>query len=107
MEGIQAIVIFTSFRSKQFSEKVLPDWGYNYRMSNILVASGRGQLKALDERVEAKRRIFAYYLEALGDVPGIEFMPEAPYGRATRWRTCLTIEPDKFGADRETVRLAL
>ena len=76
-------------------------------MSNILAAIGRGQLKVLDERVEAKRRIFAYYQEALGDVPGIEFMPEASYGRCTRWLTCLTIDPETFGADRETVRLAL
>ena len=34
-------------------------------------------------------------------------MPEAPWGRATRWLTCLTIDPDAFGADRERVRLAL
>ena len=55
--------------------------GYNYRMSNILAAIGRGQLRVLDDRVQAKRRIFAYYKEALGNIPGIEFMPEAPYGR--------------------------
>ena len=81
--------------------------GYNYRMSNILAAIGRGQLKVLDERVKAKRKIFAYYQEALGDVPGIEFMPEASYGKCTRWLTCLTINPSRFGADRERVRLAL
>lgn len=81
--------------------------GYNYRMSNILAAIGRGQLTVLDERVEAKRRIFAYYQEALGGVPGIEFMPEASYGRCTRWLTCLTIDPYRFGTDRESVRLAL
>lgn len=34
-------------------------------------------------------------------------MPEAPWGRHTRWLTCLTIDPDKFGATREDVRLAL
>jgi pyridoxal phosphate-dependent aminotransferase EpsN len=81
--------------------------GYNYRMSNILAAIGRGQLRVLEQRVERKREIFAYYQAALSDLPGIEFMPEAPYGRCTRWLTCLTIDPDKFGADRETVRLAL
>jgi pyridoxal phosphate-dependent aminotransferase EpsN len=81
--------------------------GYNYRMSNILAAIGRGQLKVLDERIEAKRNIFAYYHEALADLPGIEFMPEVNYGRSNRWLTCLTIYPEKFGADRETVRLAL
>ena len=81
--------------------------GYNYRMSNVLAAIGRGQLRVLEQRIERKREIFAYYQAALGDLPGIEFMPEAPYGRCTRWLTCLTIDPDKFGADRESVRLAL
>jgi dTDP-4-amino-4,6-dideoxygalactose transaminase len=81
--------------------------GYNYRMSNVLAAIGRGQLRVLDERVKAKRRIFDYYYEALQDVPGIEFMPEAPYGRSNRWLTVLLITPDEFGVDRETVRLSL
>ncbi len=81
--------------------------GYNYRMSNILAAIGRGQLRVLDERVEQKRRIFAFYREALGDLPGIAFMPEAPYGVCTRWLTVILITPEAFGADREAVRLAL
>ena len=81
--------------------------GYNYRMSNVLAAIGRGQLRVLDDRVEAKRRIFDYYQQALGDMPGIEFMPEAPYGRSNRWLTVVLITPEEFGADRETVLLAL
>ena len=81
--------------------------GYNYRLSNVLAAIGRGQLKSLGERVAIRRRIFDRYVESLGDLPGIDFMPEAPYGRATRWLTCLTINPDLFGAGRETVRLSL
>jgi dTDP-4-amino-4,6-dideoxygalactose transaminase len=81
--------------------------GYNYRLSNILAGIGRAQLQVLEERVAARRRNFAYYAEALGDLPGIEFMPEAPWGRHTRWLTTLTIDPDRFGAGTETVRLAL
>jgi dTDP-4-amino-4,6-dideoxygalactose transaminase len=81
--------------------------GYNYRMSNVLAAIGRGQLKVLDRRVDAKRRISNYYKQALGDVPGIEFMPEASYGRSNRWLTVILISPEEFGGDRETVRLAL
>lgn len=81
--------------------------GYNYRMSNILAAIGRGQLRVLDERVKSKRDIFDYYKQALGDVAGIEFMPEASYGRCNRWLTVILITPEKFGADREIVRLAL
>jgi len=81
--------------------------GYNYRMSNILAAIGRGQLRALDERVEAKRRIFKYYRNALGALTGIEFMPEASYGQCSRWLTVVQITPEELGVDRETLRLAL
>jgi dTDP-4-amino-4,6-dideoxygalactose transaminase len=69
--------------------------GFNYRMSNILAAIGRGQLQVLAERIAARRRNFEFYCQALGDLPGVEFMPEAPYGRSTRWLTCLTIGGQK------------
>ena len=81
--------------------------GYNYRMSNIVAAIGRGQLKRLSERVQQKRDITAYYEYRLGDVPGISFMPEAPYGQSNRWLTVILVDPDAFGADREEIRLAL
>lgn len=81
--------------------------GFNYRMSNILAAIGRGQLKVLDDRVETKRQLFNKYQAALGDVAGIEFMPEATYGKANRWLTVILITPEQFGVDREFVRLAL
>ena len=81
--------------------------GYNYRMSNLLAALGRGQLAHLDEKVEIRRRTFRAYEGALGRLPGLQFMPEAPYGTATRWLTCLTLDATAFGATREEVRLAL
>jgi pyridoxal phosphate-dependent aminotransferase EpsN len=81
--------------------------GYNYRLSNVLAGIGRGQLLVLAERVAARRRNFEVYQQALGDLPGVEFMPEASFNQATRWLTCLTINPEKFGADREEIRLAL
>jgi len=81
--------------------------GYNYRLSNLLAAVGRGQLRVLEERVAARRGVFRRYVEGLGDLPGITFMPEAPWGRHTRWLSTLLIEPEAFGADREAVRLAL
>jgi pyridoxal phosphate-dependent aminotransferase EpsN len=81
--------------------------GYNYRLSNVLAAIGRGQLGVLQDRVAARRRNFRFYEAVLGDLPGIEFMPEAPWGQHTHWLTCLTIDPGEFGADREMVRQAL
>jgi len=81
--------------------------GYNYRMSNLLAAIGRGQLKVLDDRVERRRANFQFYQEALGDLPGMAFIPEHPRGQSTRWLTCLTVDPEQFGATREDLRLAL
>lgn len=81
--------------------------GYNYRMSNVLAAIGRGQLAVLEDRVQARRRNFEYYADALGDVPGIEFMPEAPWGRHSRWLTCITLDPCEAGVGRDRLRLAL
>ena len=81
--------------------------GYNYRMSNILAAIGRGQLRVLDERVAAKRRIFDKYQQLLGGLPGITFMPEAATGQSNRWLTVIQIDPAQFGATSEEVRLAL
>jgi len=81
--------------------------GFNYRLSNVLAGIGRGQLQVLEDRIAARRRNFDYYARHLGDLPGIQFMPEAPWGRHTRWLTTLTIDPDEFGADREQLRLAM
>jgi dTDP-4-amino-4,6-dideoxygalactose transaminase len=81
--------------------------GYNYRLSNILAAIGRGQLRALDERVAAKRRIFEAYHRLLADLPGVTFMPEAATGRSNRWLTVILIDPEHFGTTSDHVRLAL
>ncbi|MHC0062271.1 DegT/DnrJ/EryC1/StrS family aminotransferase [Nostoc sp. UIC 10890] len=81
--------------------------GYNYRLSNVLAGIGRAQLDVLPDRVAARRRNFKIYQQVLGNLSGIKFMPEAIFGRATRWLTCLTIDPATFGADREQVRIAL
>jgi dTDP-4-amino-4,6-dideoxygalactose transaminase len=81
--------------------------GYNYRLSNLLAALGRAQLAGLDSRITRRRAIDARYREALGGVDGIDFLPIADYGEPNHWLTCITIDPDRFGADREAVRLAL
>jgi pyridoxal phosphate-dependent aminotransferase EpsN len=67
--------------------------GYNYRLSNLLAAIGRGQLQQLDDRVARRRANFECYRRALADVPGLDFMPEANFGRASRWLTCVLLDP--------------
>ena len=81
--------------------------GYNYRLSNVLAGIGRGQLRVLESRVAARRANFEYYVANLDGLDGLSFMPEASWGRHTRWLTTLTIDPVGFGVDREAVRQAL
>lgn len=81
--------------------------GYNYRLSNVLAGIGRGQLQVLAERVAARRQNFEAYRKSLHKLPGIDFMPEAPFGTATRWLSCMTIDPKRSGLNREQLRLAL
>ena len=68
--------------------------GYNYRMSNIVAGIGRGQMKVLDQRIEQKRHIFAYYQEHLGDLKGLSFMPLHENERANCWLSVIQLAPD-------------
>jgi pyridoxal phosphate-dependent aminotransferase EpsN len=81
--------------------------GYNYRMSNVLAAIGCGQLRVIEERVRRKREIYAFYEANLGNIAGLSFVDEMPYGRHTRWLSVMLIDKDLFGADREQIRLKL
>ena len=81
--------------------------GYNYRLSNLLAAVGRGQLARLSAKVDRRRAINARYRSHLADLPGVELLTEREGDRATYWLTCLTIDPSAAGVDREVVRRAL
>jgi pyridoxal phosphate-dependent aminotransferase EpsN len=76
-------------------------------MSNLLAAVGRGQLAVLRQRVEQRRANYEFYRRRMADLPGVEFMPEDPHGRSTRWLTCIQVDPRRFGATREDIRLSL
>lgn len=81
--------------------------GYSYGLSSLLAAVGTAQIAALESRVAARRAVFARYVAALADLPGLSFMPEPAWGRASRWLTVALFDPQRFGADREVVRRAL
>ncbi len=83
------------------------EMGYNYRMSNLLAAIGRGQLEVLDERVRQRRAVAARYREAFADLPGISPMPVAHYGRSTCWLSCFLLAHDELGVSRDEVLGAL
>lgn len=86
--------------------------GYNYRMSNVVAAIGRGQMQVIEDRVAARRANFDRY-KAWGDAVNkrgyhIEFQPEPEGCFSNRWLTGMVIDPAlNRGITRETVRLAL
>jgi len=67
------------------------EYGYNYRMSNVLAAIGVGQMEVIEDRVHKKREVFQWYQEELKDL-NIEFMPELEKSRGNRWLTTLLFE---------------
>ncbi len=81
--------------------------GYNYRISNILAGIGRGQLEVIEERVTMRRAIFDRYQSAFAGTEGFQFMPEAAFGRSTRWLTALTVDPKLCGINRDQIIDAL
>ncbi len=68
------------------------DIGYNYRMSNLLAAVGRVQLRRLGQMIERRRDINARYRSALQDVLGIRFMPVPEWSGWNGWLTCALFE---------------
>jgi len=68
------------------------EYGYNYRMSNVLAAIGVGQMEVIENRVAKKREIYEWYKEFLSDVKEITFMPELQNSRGNRWLTTMLFE---------------
>lgn len=81
--------------------------GYNYRLSNLLAAIGRAQLEELPQKITRRREIRSIYRRALGDVPGVDFMPEAPEGMSNAWLTVITVNPDLANVSARGLMTAL
>ena len=72
------------------------EYGYNYRMSNVLAAIGVGQMEAIEDRVTKKREIFEWYKDFLSDCDEVEFMPELQNSRGNRWLTAITFKDTDY-----------
>ncbi len=82
--------------------------GYNYRMSNVCAAIGRGQMTVLQDRVNQRRLNFELYTKHLGGIAGITFVHEPAGYYSNRWLSTLLVDPTKTnGITREDIRLAL
>lgn len=82
--------------------------GYNYRMSNVCAAIGKGQLEVIEERIQQRRHNYNFYQQQLGEFTGITFLEEPTGYFANRWLTTILVDPDKCnGISREHIRTEL
>lgn len=68
--------------------------GYNFRMSNIVAGIGRGQLKVLDQRIEKKQYIYAFYKRELGGLKGLTLMPVGENTNSNCWLTAIQLSDE-------------
>lgn len=82
--------------------------GYNYRMSNISAGIGRGQMKVLNDRIEARRKNHQFYLNMFENFEGVTVFnePNSDYF-SNHWLSAIVIDEEKAGFNREQLRLAL
>ncbi|MDF2144151.1 DegT/DnrJ/EryC1/StrS aminotransferase family protein [Knoellia sp. p5-6-4] len=72
------------------------DIGYNYRMSNVLAALGRGQLSRLDRMISRRREIRRAYLDGLSDIDGLSFLGHQAARNDSQdncWLTGIVLDP--------------
>jgi dTDP-4-amino-4,6-dideoxygalactose transaminase len=81
--------------------------GYNYRLSNVSAAIGRGQLLVLNDRVQARRSNYDVYKAHLSDYKGFGFINEPTSYFSNRWLSTILIDPNVSNTSTERLREAL
>jgi dTDP-4-amino-4,6-dideoxygalactose transaminase len=73
------------------------DIGYNYRMSNLLAALGRAQLRRLDEMISKRRGHREVYREFFAAVPGVELFAALDDREDNCWLTSIVVDAQVAG----------
>ncbi|MGE8431896.1 aminotransferase class I/II-fold pyridoxal phosphate-dependent enzyme [Chryseobacterium joostei] len=81
--------------------------GFNYRMSNIVAGIGRGQMEVLNNRVESRRAMHDFYVEAFKNINGVTVFsePDSDF-YSNHWLSAIIVDPELTGKDRERLRMA-
>ena len=95
-EWIQKAKFYATQAKEAFVHYEHEEYGYNYRMSNVLAAIGVGQMEVIEDRVLKKREIYKWYREFLDEIDEIEFMSELKQTRGNRWLTALTFAQSDY-----------
>ncbi|KTR40475.1 pyridoxal-5'-phosphate-dependent protein [Curtobacterium oceanosedimentum] len=72
--------------------------GYNYRLSNVLAALGRAQLRRLDSMIERRRAVRTAYRDVLDRIPGVRVLGRVSQDQHENcWLTAVVVDPDRAG----------
>ena len=102
----------TIFLSTQARDKAThyqhSEIGYNYRMSNISAGIGRGQIEVLDKHIGLRREMNNFYREIFETIKGVTLFQEPSEDYySNHWLSCIIVNKEIAGFNREDLRLAL
>lgn len=72
------------------------DVGYNYRLSNLLAALGRAQLRRLDGMLARRQALRERYAKVFAQAEGVRLLADDDMG-ANCWLTTILVEPAQAG----------
>lgn len=94
---------YFSAKKRFIHEKV----GFNYRMTNMQAGLGLGQLKHIDEYINKKKKMASLYSKHLCKIPGLNLPVTKPGCTNVYWMYAVTVDPDKFGINKNELRKLL
>src|SRR3989338_1643311 len=81
--------------------------GFNYRMTNLQAAVGLGELSHLDEYIAKKQQMANTYHRLLRAIDGLRLPITRSYAINSFWMYSITIDENKFGMDKDSLRRKL
>ncbi|MCI5227893.1 MAG: DegT/DnrJ/EryC1/StrS family aminotransferase [Candidatus Electrothrix sp. AX2] len=92
-------------RSRTQTKQFWPDMiGFKYKMSNIQAAIGCGQMERIEELVDRKREILAYYRQRLEHLPSVAGMNPEPEGTVNGAWMPTVVFSEESGITREKLQ---
>lgn len=103
-EDIYQRVLFLRDHGRPPGDKMFynTEVAYKYKMSSMQAALGLAQLERIDELVNRKRQIFAWYEQELGSTKGLVLNFEPENVKNTYWMVTVVLD-EKLGIKKESL----
>ena len=104
---IKEKVVFLATQARDYAPHYQhSEIGYNYRISNVCAGIGRGQMEVLEDHVQARRAMHAFYLDIFKNIEGVTVFQATSESYANYWLSAIIVDESKTnGITREQLRL--